>query len=120
MCDYLNLSLMVQDYRVHLPRFSGENLDRNLLLVEALRLIAEERNATVAQVAIAWVLSQGNDIIPLIGARRCDRLNEALGALDLHLNKNDLARIEAAVPLNAVAGDRYNPEQMAMLNSEKR
>ncbi|AVH66937.1 aldo/keto reductase [Nostoc sp. 'Peltigera membranacea cyanobiont' 213] len=113
-------SEQAQDYRVHLPRFSGENLDRNLLLVEALRLIAEERNATVVQVAIAWVLSQGNDIIPLIGARRCDRLNEALGALDLHLNKDDIARIEAAVPLNAVAGDRYGPEQMAMLNSEKR
>ncbi|MEH2347713.1 MAG: aldo/keto reductase [Nostoc sp.] len=113
-------SEQVQDYRGHLPRFSGENLDRNLLLVEALRLIAEERNATVVQVAIAWVLSQGNDIIPLIGARRCDRLNEALGALDLHLNKDDIARIEAAVPLNAVAGDRYSPEQMAMLDSEKR
>ncbi|OYE03720.1 aldo/keto reductase [Nostoc sp. 'Peltigera membranacea cyanobiont' 232] len=110
----------VQDYRIHLPRFSGENLDRNLLLVEALRLIAEEQNATVAQVAIAWVLSQGNDIIPLIGARSCDRLNEALGALDLHLNKDDIARIEAAVPLNAVAGDRYGPEQMAMLDSENR
>ncbi|MEH2263761.1 aldo/keto reductase [Nostoc sp.] len=113
-------SEQAQDYRRHLPRFSGENLDRNLLLVEALRLIAEEQNATVAQVAIAWVLSQGNDIVPLIGARRCDRLNEALGALDLHLNKDDIARIEAAVPLNAVAGDRYNPEQMAMLDSEKR
>ncbi|MFN6461669.1 MAG: aldo/keto reductase [Nostoc sp. DedVER02] len=113
-------SEQAQDYRVHLPRFSGENLDRNLLLVEALRLIAQEQNATVAQVAIAWVLSRGNDIIPLIGARRCDRLNEALGALDLHLNKDDIARIEAAVPLNAVAGDRYGPEQMAMLDSEKR
>lgn len=113
-------SEQAQDYRVHLPRFSGENLDRNLLLVEALRLIAEERNATVVQVAIAWVLSRGNDIIPLIGARRCDRLNEALGALDLHLNKDDIARIEAAVPLNAVAGDRYSPEQMAMLDSEKK
>ncbi|MEH2163301.1 MAG: aldo/keto reductase [Nostoc sp.] len=113
-------SEQTQDFRVHLPRFSGENLDRNLLLVEALRLIAEEQNATVAQVAIAWVLSQGKDIIPLIGARRCDRLNEALGALDLHLNKDDIARIEAAVPLNAVAGDRYSPEQMAMLDSEKR
>ncbi|MEH2313285.1 MAG: aldo/keto reductase [Nostoc sp.] len=109
-----------QDPRGHLPRFSGENLDRNLLLVEALRLIAQEHNATVAQVAIAWVLSRGNDIVPLIGARRRDRLNEALGALDLHLGEDDLARIEAAVPLDAVAGDRYAPEQMAMLDSEKR
>ncbi|MBO3458636.1 aldo/keto reductase [Aetokthonos hydrillicola Thurmond2011] len=109
-----------QDYRGHLPRFSGENLERNLSLVEALRQIAQEQNATVAQVAIAWVLSRGNDIIPLIGARRRDRLNEALGALDLHLSKEELAQIEAAIPADAVAGDRYNPEQMAMLDSEKR
>ncbi|MEH2254619.1 aldo/keto reductase [Nostoc sp.] len=113
-------SEQAQDPRGHLPRFSGENLDRNLLLVEALRLIAQEHSATVAQVAIAWVLSRGNDIVPLIGARRRDRLNEALGALDLHLGEDDLARIEVAVPLDAVAGDRYAPEQMAMLNSEKR
>jgi aryl-alcohol dehydrogenase-like predicted oxidoreductase len=113
-------SEQAQDFRGHLPRFSGENLDRNLLLVEALRMIAQERSATVAQVAIAWVLSRGNDIVPLIGARRCDRLNEALGALELHLSKDDLARIESAVPLNAVAGDRYDPGQMAMLDSEKR
>ncbi|WP_375468683.1 aldo/keto reductase [uncultured Nostoc sp.] len=113
-------SEQAQDPRGHLPRFSGENLDRNLLLVEALRLIAQEHSATVAQVAIAWVLSRGNDIVPLIGARRRDRLNEALGALDLHLGEDDLARIEAAVPLDAVAGDRYAPEQMAMLDSEKR
>jgi aryl-alcohol dehydrogenase-like predicted oxidoreductase len=113
-------SEQAQDFRGHLPRFSGENLDRNLLLVEALRLIAQERSATVAQVAIAWVLSRGNDIVPLIGARRCDHLNEALGALELHLSKDDLARIESAVPLNAVAGDRYDPGQMAMLDSEKR
>lgn len=109
-----------QDFRGHLPRFSGENLDRNLSLVEALRQIAQERNATVAQVAIAWVLAQGADIIPLVGARRRDRLNEALGALDLRLSEADLAQIEVAVPLDAVAGDRYDAGQMAMLDSEKR
>ncbi|BAY42477.1 aldo/keto reductase [Scytonema sp. HK-05] len=113
-------SQQAQDFRGHLPRFSGENLDRNLSLVEALRLIAQEQSATVAQVAIAWVLSRGNDIVPLIGARRRDRLNEALGALDLHLSEDDLARIEAAVPVDAVAGDRYDASQMAMLDSEKR
>ena len=112
-------SEQAQDFRGHLPRFSGENLDRNLSLVEALRLIAQEQSATVAQVAIAWVLSRGNDIVPLIGARRRDRLNEALGAMDLHLSEDDLARIEAAVPLDAVAGDRYDPGQMAMLDSQK-
>ena len=108
-----------QDYRAHLPRFSGENLDRNLLLVEALRSIAQEQNATVAQVAIAWVLLQGDDIVPLIGARRRNRLHEALGALDLRLTDDDLVRIGAAVPHNAVAGDRYNASQMAMLDSER-
>ncbi|MEH2459810.1 aldo/keto reductase [Nostoc sp.] len=112
-------SEQAEDFRGNLPRFSGENLDRNLLLVEALRLIAQEQSATVAQVAIAWVLSRGNDIVPLIGARRRDRLNEALGALDLHLTEDELARIEAAVPLDAVAGDRYDAGQMAMLDSEK-
>ncbi|NEQ28033.1 MAG: aldo/keto reductase [Microcoleus sp. SIO2G3] len=113
-------SEQAQDFRGHLPRFSGENLDRNLVLVEALRQIAQEQNATVAQVAIAWVLSQGTDIIPLIGARRRDRLNEALGALELHLSEAELAQIEAAIPLDAVADDRYDAGQMAMLDSEKR
>lgn len=113
-------SEQAQDFRRHLPRFSGENLDRNLLLVEALRQIALERNVTVAQVAIAWVMSQGDDIIPLIGARRRDRLDEALGALELHLSKEDLTQIEAAIPQDAVVGDRYDVEQMAMLDSEKR
>ncbi len=113
-------SQQATDFRGHLPRFSGENLDRNLSLVEALRGIAQEHDATVAQVVIAWVFSRGNDIIPLIGARRRDRLQEALGALDLHLSDNDLARIEAAVPPDAVAGDRYDAGQMAMLDSEKR
>lgn len=113
-------SEQAKDFRGHLPRFSGENLDRNLALVEALRQIAQEQNATVAQVAIAWVLSRGNDIIPLIGARRRDRLNEALGALELQLSETDLAQIDAAVPADAVAGDRYDAGQMAMLDSEKR
>ena len=108
-----------QDYRGHLPRFSGENLDRNLLLVEALRQIAQEQQATVAQVAIAWVLSRGSDIIPLIGARRLERLNESLGAVELQLSEAALAQIETAVPAGAAAGDRYNAEQMAMLDSER-
>jgi aryl-alcohol dehydrogenase-like predicted oxidoreductase len=110
----------VRDFRGHLPRFSGENLDRNLSLVEALRSIAQEQNATVAQVAIAWVLSQGSDIVPLIGARHRNRLHEAFAALDLRLTNDELARIEAAVPCDAVAGDRYDAGQMAILDSEKR
>lgn len=108
-----------QDFRSHLPRFSGENLDRNLLLVEALRSIAQEQNATVAQVAIAWVLSRGDDMVPLIGARRRNRLQEALGAVELHLTADELARIEAAIPPDAVAGERYDAAQMVMLDSER-
>ena len=108
------------DFRSLQPRFSGENLDRNLALVDALGQIAQRRGASVAQVAIAWALSRGDDIIPLIGARRRDRLAEALGALELDLSADDLAQIERAVPAEAVAGDRYAPEQMAMLDSEKR
>ena len=108
-----------QDFRSHLPRFSGENLERNLLLVEALGSIAQQQNATVAQVAIAWVLSRGDDIVPLIGSRRRNQLQEALGALELHLSEDELARIEAAIPPDAVAGDRYDAGQMAMLDSER-
>jgi aryl-alcohol dehydrogenase-like predicted oxidoreductase len=107
------------DFRNHLPRFGGENLDRNLALVEALRKIALAKGATVAQVAIAWVLSRGEDIVPLVGERRRDRLAEALGAVDLVLTADDLAAIEAAVPADAVAGTRYDAFQMSVLDSER-
>jgi aryl-alcohol dehydrogenase-like predicted oxidoreductase len=108
------------DFRAISPRFQGENVERNLALVEALRKVAEARKASVAQVAIAWVAAQGKDIVPLVGARRRDRLAEALGALDLTLGKDDLAAIELAVPKDAVAGERYPAAAMADLDSEKR
>jgi aryl-alcohol dehydrogenase-like predicted oxidoreductase len=101
-----------KDFRGMSPRFQGENLDHNLKLVEALRAAAHEAGATPAQAAIAWALSRGEDIVPLIGARRRERLDEALGALDLQL---DLDRIEAAIPAGAAAGDRYPAAQMAHL-----
>ena len=101
------------------PRFQGENLDKNLALVENLRAVASAMGATVAQVAIAWVRAQGQDIIPLVGARTRARLDEALGAEKLELNAADLARLEAAMPAGAVAGSRYNEHQMAHLDSEK-
>jgi aryl-alcohol dehydrogenase-like predicted oxidoreductase len=107
------------DFRSRSPRFSRENLDRNLELADALGAVAERKGATAAQAAIAWVLSRGEDIVPLIGARRRDRLSEALGALDLDLSDEDLATIERAVPADRAAGDRYDPRQMAMLDSEK-
>jgi aryl-alcohol dehydrogenase-like predicted oxidoreductase len=108
------------DFRQHSPRFAGGNVERNLSLVEALRAVAEEKGATVAQVAIAWVLAQGSDIVPLVGARRRDRLTEALGALDLELDRDDLAAIERAIPPGAAAGNRYPDQLMATLDSERR
>ncbi|MEU8783673.1 aldo/keto reductase [Streptomyces sp. NPDC048637] len=110
--------LAASDFRAMTPRFQGENLDHNLDLVDALRKIAEQKGASVAQTAIAWVLSRGEDIVPLIGARRRDRLTEALGALDVTLDADDLTAIEHAVPAGAAAGDRYPTQQMAHLDSE--
>jgi aryl-alcohol dehydrogenase-like predicted oxidoreductase len=106
------------DFRAFSPRFQPGNVERNLALVEALRAVAAGRGATVAQVAIAWVLAQDSGIVPLVGARRRDQLSEALGALDLALTAADLAAIERAVPAGAAAGDRYPAAQMAHLDSE--
>jgi aryl-alcohol dehydrogenase-like predicted oxidoreductase len=107
------------DFRAYSPRFQGENLDRNLALVESLRAVAEERGITVAQAAIAWVLSRGEDIVPLVGARTRERLGEALGALDVALAADDLAGVEGAVPAGAAAGARYAEPLMAELDSER-
>jgi aryl-alcohol dehydrogenase-like predicted oxidoreductase len=107
------------DFRVQTPRFQGDNVDANLALVDALRVIANIKGTSVAQIAIAWVAAQGTDIIPLIGARRRDRLDEALGALDVRLTPADLAAIEQAVPKGAAAGARYAAAQMAHLDSER-
>lgn len=107
------------DVRAHMPRFRQENLERNLALVEALRTIAEAKGVTVGQIAIAWVLARGEDIVPLVGTTRRDRLAEAVGALELELSEDDLAAIERAVPPGAAAGGRYDERQMAMLDSER-
>lgn len=107
------------DIRASLPRFNGDNLERNLELVGGLENIAGELGTSVAQLAIAWVLSRGEDVVPLVGARRRDQLAESLGALMLDLGDVELARVEAAVPAGAVAGSRYGEEQMRRLDSEK-
>jgi aryl-alcohol dehydrogenase-like predicted oxidoreductase len=107
------------DFRSFGPRFQDGNVDRNLALVEALRSEAEARGISVAQIAVAWVAAQGDDIVPLVGARRRDRLSEALGAMDVVLTREDLAAIERAVPKDAAAGERYPPAQMAHLDSER-
>jgi len=112
-------SLGAGDFRTHSPRFQGENLTHNLALVDALRKLAAERGVSVAQLAIAWVLSRGDDIVPLVGARRRDRLTEALGALAIALTLEELAVIEATVPADSAAGERYAAPQMATLDSER-
>jgi pyridoxine 4-dehydrogenase len=108
------------DMRNHFPRFHGENLAKNRKLVDALNAIAASKNATASQVAIAWVMSRGADVVPLIGARRRAQLAESLKALELKLTPDDLTRIESAIPANAVAGTRYGEAQMRWLDSESR
>jgi len=107
------------DPRTRFPRFQGENLQRNLSLVAALEQLAAARGVTTAQLAVAWVLSRGTDIIPLLGTKRRDRLAESLAALELTLSPDELAAIEAAVPSSQVAGDRYDAAQMTALDSER-
>ncbi|MCM3920469.1 aldo/keto reductase [Frankia sp. AiPs1] len=95
------------DFRAFSPRFSAGNVEHNLAYVEALRRVAEAKGCTVAQLAIAWVAAQGEDIVPLVGARTRERLAEALPATELALTADDLAEIEKAVPAGAARGDRY-------------
>jgi pyridoxine 4-dehydrogenase len=99
-----------------LPRFQGENLQKNLVLTGSLGALAAEMGITPAQLAIAWVLARGEDIVPLVGARRRDRLREALATIDTTLTAEDLARIDTAIPAGATAGTRYPAEQMHMVN----
>jgi aryl-alcohol dehydrogenase-like predicted oxidoreductase len=112
-------SLAGNDFRAHAPRFSGANLERNLALVEAMQSIGTGRGVTVAQLAIAWVLSRGTDVVPLVGARRRASLLESLAAADGTLSAQEIEAIEAAVPVDAAAGDRYPTAVLAHMDSEK-
>jgi aryl-alcohol dehydrogenase-like predicted oxidoreductase len=107
------------DFRAYLPRFTGENLQRNERLVEALRGMADEKGVTASQLAVAWVLAKGRHIVPLIGARTRTQLAESLGALQVALTPNDVERLEAVLPPSAVAGTRYDEHQMRILDSER-
>jgi aryl-alcohol dehydrogenase-like predicted oxidoreductase len=104
------------DFRAHLPRFTGENLQSNLKIIDALKKIAADRGVSVSQLCIAWALSRGEDIVPLIGARTRVQLQDALGAVEISLSATELEEIERAIPVDAVAGTRYGAEQMAILN----
>ena len=107
------------DSRAYGPRFQSGAVEHNLALVEALRSIAQSKGASVAQLAIAWVAERGPDIIPLIGARRRDRLDEALGSLSVHFTAYDIAAIERAAPRGAALGDRYPSAVLAHMDSEQ-
>ena len=107
------------DFRGMSPRFQDGNVDQNLALVEELRKIADAKRVSVAQIAIAWVAAQGQDIVPLVGARRRDRLTEALGSRGVQLSAEDMATIERAVPKDAAAGARYPDAQLKHMDSEK-
>ncbi len=107
------------DFRAHSPRFQPGNVERNLALVESLRALAAARGLSLAQLAIAWVAAQGADIVPLIGARRRAQLHEALAAQGQRLDAETLAALARAVPRDAIAGTRYAPAQMALLDSER-
>ena len=104
------------DFRRNHPRFTGQNFDRNLELVEKVRELAAAKDATPSQLAIAWLLAQGDDVVPIPGTKRRQYLEENVGALEVALTPEDLAAIEEVTPRGSVAGPRYGPEQMARVN----
>ena len=108
-----------RDFRTRLPRFTGANRERNQQLVDALTAIASDNGITPTQLAIAWVLAKSASIVPVVGARTRAQLSESLGALDVTLSHEEIARVEAAVPASSVAGPRYDEHQMRMLDSER-
>ncbi|HMC58063.1 MAG TPA: aldo/keto reductase [Candidatus Solibacter sp.] len=104
------------DWRFHDPRFQGANFDRNMSAAAALRELAAAQNATPAQVAMAWLLHKGSDIVPIPGTKRRSYLEENVGAAALSLSAGEMARLDAAIPPEAVAGPRYNDRQMAFID----
>jgi aryl-alcohol dehydrogenase-like predicted oxidoreductase len=104
------------DYRRHHPRFQGENFHKNLDLVRKIEEIAREKGCTPAQLALAWVLARGPDIVPIPGTKRRERLEENARAVDIRLTPNDLARLDAVAPKGVAAGERYPPAAMARVN----
>lgn len=105
----------ISDFRAHAPRFTGENFETNKKHVLMLERIAEEKNCTTSQLAIAWVMHRGDDILPLIGTTKRNRLYENLSAADVRLTKEDIQRIDAAFPEGAFAGQRYAEQQMGVV-----
>jgi aryl-alcohol dehydrogenase-like predicted oxidoreductase len=104
------------DWRRTNPRFTGENFQRNLQLVDEIRRVAHEKGCTPAQLALAWVLAQGDDVVPIPGTKRRKYLEDNVGALDVRLTDEELARIDRVFPKGAAAGERYAPQGMQTLN----
>jgi aryl-alcohol dehydrogenase-like predicted oxidoreductase len=104
------------DFRRNNPRFQGENFQRNLAVVERIRQLADQKGVTPGQLAIAWVLAQGDDIVPIPGTKRRRYLEENLGALDVRLTPEELAGIEEISPRGVASGDRYAPAMMSVIN----
>jgi aryl-alcohol dehydrogenase-like predicted oxidoreductase len=108
--------LPADDFRRTSPRFQGENFQRNLRMVERIEEMAREKGCTPAQLALAWVLAQGKDIVPIPGTKRRTYLEENVGALTVHLTENDLQHIDELAPVGATAGERYAPGGMQAVN----
>lgn len=108
------------DVRAHFPRFQSQNLERNQQMISRLQELARNKGVSVAQLALGWILTKGNDIIPIPGARRREQLTESLECLELSFSSDEIAAMERAVPEGSVAGDRYAAEQMAVLDSERK
>ena len=104
------------DFRKNHPRFQGENFDRNIALVREVEAIAADKGCTTAQLALAWVLAQGDDVVPIPGTRHSRYLDDNIGALDVKLSEQDLARLDEILPPGAAAGDRYHAQGMAAVN----
>lgn len=104
------------DYRRFHPRFTGENFDKNIALVGEVGDMARAKGCTTAQLALAWVLAQGNDIVPIPGTKRITYLDDNIGALEVRLSKDELDRLDAILPPGAAAGDRYHAQGMATVN----
>ena len=104
------------DYRRGSPRFQGENFARNLRLVDAIRALAQRKGCSASQLALAWVMAQGDDIVPIPGTKRRPFLEENVGALDVVLTGDDLAAIDAVLPFGAAAGERYAAKPMLAVN----
>lgn len=107
------------DFRRFLPRFTGANLVKNQALTAALHEVAAERGVTAVQMALAWVLTRGEDVVPILGARTVKQFEELLPALELRLSADELSRLEAAIPPHEVAGTRYDKQAMTHLDSER-